>query len=218
MQTPVTHKIPSLPASAFHPAAVIALWLFLAIALQALHPLSLLLISAAVCASALALCAARFLTLLRRTRWILLSLLLIYGYITPGTALWSAASTLSPTNEGLLDGALQLARLIGALGGLAVVLTLLDRHKLMSGIYTLAWPLQHLGLSRERFAVRLALTLHYAESALLDASSGWRENIAHLIAPAEVTPGEVELHAPPLTLRDLLLVALGASLLAWVLL
>lgn len=201
-----------------HPAALILLWVFLAAALQALKAAPLLGVSALVCAIALARSASRFRTLLRRTRWIMISLLLIYGYVTPGAALWAAAGKYSPTYTGLLDGALQLCRLTAALAGLSIVLNLLDRQKLMSGIYALAWPLQILGLARERIAVRLALTLHYAESAMLATSSNWREHIARMLAPHQGAYPEVELHAAPLALHDSLLIAMGAALLAWVLL
>lgn len=225
MQNNQTELVSSVPLQASaqrtgmpHPAALILLWVFLAAALQALKAAPLLGVSALVCAIALAGSASRFRTLLRRTRWIMISLLLIYGYVTPGEALWAAAGKYSPTCTGLLDGALQLSRLIAALAGLAIMLNLLDRQKLMGGIYTLAWPLRFLGLARERIAVRLALTLHYAESAMLDTSSNWREHIARMLAPHQGAYPEVELHAAPLSLRDLLLIAMGATLLAGLLL
>ncbi len=225
MQTPDRHTSPDtgpqparLHAGMPHPAAIILLWLFLAVALPSLNTLPLLAAAAAICAIALALSPARFRTLLRRTRWIMVSLLFIYGYVTPGEALWNAAGAWSPTHEGLTDGALQLCRLIAALAGLAIVLNLLDRQKLMGGIYSLAWPLRLLGLSRERVAVRLALTLHYAESAMLAAASGWREHITRMLQPHPAAHLDVELHAAPISPRDLLLIAMGAALLAWVLL
>jgi energy-coupling factor transport system permease protein len=46
-------------------------------------------------------------------------------------------------------------------------------------LYSLFAPLQYLGLSRERLAVRLALTLHYAEVAMLRSVS-WRESLRSL--------------------------------------
>ncbi len=201
-----------------HPAAVILLWVFLAVALQSLKTPPLLGAGALTCAIALVLAATRFLTLLRRTRWIMISLLLIYGYVTPGEALWNEAGAWSPTHEGLFDGALQLCRLVAALAGLSIVLRLLHRRQLVGGIHALAWPLQLLGLSRERIAVRLALTLHYAETAMLDTSSGWRRSIARMLELQPAARLEVELHAIPLALRDYLLITAGGALLTWVLL
>jgi energy-coupling factor transporter transmembrane protein EcfT len=201
-----------------HPAAIILLWLFLAIALQSLNVLALLCAGFMLTAVALRLSASRLYTLLRRTRWIMISLLLIYGYVTPGESLWAQAGSLSPTQEGLFDGLLQLGRLVFALAGLSIVLSLLTQQQLMGGIYALAHPLRHLGISSERIAVRLALTLHYAEFAMLDTADGWRNSIARMIEPPQAAHHEIELHAAPLTPRDGLLIAAGSILLALVLL
>ena len=116
----------------------------------------------------------KFIQLLRRTRWIMLSLLVIYAYSTPGQPLSDTLGMFSPSREGLFDGVLQPARLLAALAGLAILLDRLHRQQLIAGLYTLCAPLQWLGLSRERFAVRLALTLHYAEVAML-RGRGWQD-------------------------------------------
>ena len=58
---------------------------------------------------------------------------------------------------------LQLCRLAFTLASLAILLNLLPRQQLISGLYVLTYPLRYVGLSRERLAVRLALTLQYAD-------------------------------------------------------
>lgn len=196
-----------------HPAAAILLWVFLAIALQALHPAWLAAAGACLLAAALALSRRRFFTLLRRIRWIMLSLLIIYGYFTPGAALWGQLGALSPSREGIVGGVVMLARLVFALAGLALLLGMLTRAQLMGGIYALASPLRLLGLSAERIAVRLALTLHYAESAMQEKLSGWRAGLARIDAPAAGGAEQVELHFPPFRLRDGLLLAAAGLLL-----
>ncbi|MBI1174682.1 MAG: hypothetical protein GC139_05370 [Sideroxydans sp.] len=196
-----------------HPAVLILLWICLTVAMQALHAPALLLTGALLAAAALKFSASRFHTLLRRTRWIMFSLLMIYGYATPGTAVWLSGGMFSPTVEGLLDGLLQLCRLIFALAGLSIVLGLLSQRQLVGGLYTLLYPLRYLGLSRERIAVRLALTLHYAESAMLDTASDWRSSIEHMLAPVTVEPHGVELYAARFGWHDgLLLTAAAAAL------
>lgn len=197
-----------------HPATAILLWVFLAVALQALHPAWLVAAGACLSLAALALSHRRFFTLLRRTRWIMLSLLIIYGYVTPGTALWAHLGALSPTHEGLIGGLLQLGRLVFALAGLAVLLGMLAREQLMGGIYVLASPLRLFGISAERIAVRLALTLQYAESAMQEKLSGWRAGLARIGTPVAGGAEQVELHAPPFRPRDGLLLAAGGLLLA----
>ena len=200
-----------------HPSVLILLWVCLTIVMQSLQATGLLLAGVPLLIAACALSAVHLYVLLRRTRWIMLSLLLIYAYATPGVAIWATLAQFSPTYEGLTDGLLQLCRLAFALAGLAILLGLLSQQQLIGGLYTLAYPLRYLGLSRERIAVRLALTLHYAESAMLDTAINWRASIEQMLAPPEVKQGSIELHTPPFTLRDglLLIMACALLLLAW---
>lgn len=183
-------------------------WVLLAIAMQSLHTKELMLVGILLMAAALKLSAGRLYVLLRRTRWIMLSLMLVYGYVTPGQALWAQAGVLIPTQQGLLDGVLQLSRLVFMLAALSVVLGMLSRQQLVGGLYTLMYPLRYLGLSREHVAVRLALTLHYAETSMKDAATDWRNALEKALAPATDGNQVIELSAFPFTWRDgLLLVA-----------
>jgi energy-coupling factor transport system permease protein len=199
-----------------HPTVLIFLWVCLTIAMQSLQVVALLFTGVPLLIAAYALSAARLFILLRRTRWIMLSLLLIYAYATPGVAVWGQLAQFSPTHEGLIDGLLQLCRLAFALAGLAILLGLLSQPQLIGGLYTLAYPLRYLGLSRERIAVRLALTLHYAESAMLDTATDWRASIEQMLAPAEIKQDSIELHTTPFTLRDGLLLIMACALLVLV--
>ena len=159
--------------------------------------------------------------LVRRTRWIMLSLLLIYAYSTPGQALPESLGAFGPTREGLADGVLQLVRLLAALAGLAILLRL-HRQQLISGLYTLFAPLQWLELSRERFAVRLALTLHYAEVAMLRGKGNWQDVLNGLFEPYGTTEdrgqktGDREMELPLIrfSVADALLLS-GAILMFW---
>jgi energy-coupling factor transporter transmembrane protein EcfT len=201
-----------------HPAVHILLWVCLVISIQSLQATGLLLAGFPLLAVAYAVSATRLITLLRRTRWIMLSLLLIYAYATPGVAVWASLAQFSPTNEGLTDGLMQLCRLAFTLAGLAILLNLLPRQQLISGLYVLTYPLRYVGLSRERLAVRLALTLEYAESVIWDPTDNWRTNIRQMLAPAEVKTHSIELHTTPYITRDGIILAIGCSLLVLVLL
>jgi energy-coupling factor transporter transmembrane protein EcfT len=201
-----------------HPAVLILLWILLAIATPSLPAALLGLVGIVLTAAAMKLSAERLYVLLRRVRWIMLSLLVVYGYVTPGQTLWEQAGVFSPTQQGLLDGMLQLCRLVFMLAGLSIVLAILSRQQLIGGLYTLAYPLRCLGVSRERFAVRLALTLHYAESSLADTgTTDWRGNLERMLEPAADSQGVIELQNRPITLRDGLLFVAGCALLASVL-
>jgi energy-coupling factor transport system permease protein len=196
-----------------HPAVQILIWMLLALLAQRLQPLALLVLTAVLFGLALRLCRKQLLSLLRRTRWILFSLLLIYAYTTPGTALWALLGVVSPTREGLLDGLLQLVRLVSVLSGLAILLELLPQTQLISGLYSLAYPLRWLGLSRERIAVRLALTLEYAESAMRDTASDWRSTIYAAMQRSADRTEHIELPVQPFRAVDVLALAACAAVL-----
>jgi energy-coupling factor transport system permease protein len=192
-----------------HPAVQICIWVLLALLAQRLQGLPLLFLCSGLIVIALGLCAKQLMSLMRRTRWIMFSLMLIYAYTTPGTALWSQLGLLSPTIEGLLDGALQLGRLLSVLAGLAVLLTLLSLPQLIGGLYSLMYPLRVFGLSRKRFAVRLALTLEYAESVMRDTAGDWKSTIGDALNPDTSVTSHIELRQQRLGAVDVALVVIG---------
>ncbi len=198
----------------FHPTAQILTWCLLVTTAQHLTLAPLLFSSSLVLLLTLFLSARKLLQLLRRTRWLMLSLLVIYAYSTPGQAVFETLGALSPSQEGLHDGLLQLARLLLALAGLAILLDKLHRQHWLVGIYTLLAPLAWLGGSRERFAVRLALTLHYAELAMLRGARRWQDILQDLsLAPAEPTHTRLELPLCRFRLNDFLLLAAALAVL-----
>jgi energy-coupling factor transport system permease protein len=205
----------------FHPAAQILTWCLLVAIMQVLTPVPLGAAAGSILLCAFALSRHKFVQLLRRTRWIMFSLLLIYAYSTPGQPLFgsfgpfSPFSPFSPTREGLGDGALQLARLLAALAALAILLDRLHRQQLIAGLYALFAPLRWIGLSRERVAVRLALTLHYAEVVML-RGTGWQETLRSLFEPHGESTRQMELPLYRFRLRDAALLG-GGLLTLWML-
>lgn len=196
-----------------HPATQILVWISLAIAVQTLRPLLLPVCTGVLIVIAFKIHAQRFFSLLRRSRWILFSLLLVYAFATPGQELWPWSY--APTLEGVQDGGVQLCRLVSMLAGLSVLLTLLPREQLIGGLYSLAYPLRFVGLSSERLAVRLALTLHYAESAMRDTANDWRGAIGRAVAGGNAEVCTIEVHRQPLARMDVLWLLLSAALLVW---
>jgi len=198
----------------FHPAAQILTWCLLVVTMQALAPGALLIAAGLILLCAFAISRHKFIQLVRRTRWILLSLLLIYAYSTPGQPLLDMLGMFGPSREGLADGVLQLSRLLAALAGLAILLDRLHRQQLIAGLYTLFAPLQWLGLSRERLAVRLALTLHYAEVTMLRGKGSWQDTLNSLFEPHGETTRHMELPLYRFGIGDALLLGF-ALLLLW---
>jgi len=197
----------------FHPAAQILTWCLLVAIMQFLALEVLLIAAGFVLLIALLQSAHKLVQLLRRTRWIMLSLLLVYAYTTPGQPLLDALGMFSPSREGLGDGVLQLTRLLAALAGLAILLDRLHRQQLIAGLYTLLAPLQLIGVSRERVAVRLALTLHYAEVAMLRETRTWQDNLRSLFEPHGESSKQMELALYRFGIGDGLLVGFALLLL-----
>lgn len=204
----------------FHPATQILTWCLLVVLLQFLTFDSLLFAAGSILMCAVFVSGQKFAQLLRRTRWVMLSLMVIYAWSTPGQALVETLGVYSPSREGVIDGLSQLSRLLAALAGLAMLLDRLHRMQLISGLYTLFAPLQWIsgywfkGL-RDRFAVRLALTLHYAEVAMLRGKGGWQDTLNGLFESHGEETQTLELPIYHFGYGDALLLCGALSLLWW---
>lgn len=100
--------------------------------------------------------------LVRRSRWLILTMLVMFGWLTPGTPLPGIPGA---SQEGLQLAADNLARFLVALSTLAMLLKALDTPEMVAGLRSLLAPLALLGFSRDRIAVRLALTLQEVEAS-----------------------------------------------------
>jgi len=68
--------------------------------------------------------------MLKRLRWLLLAIFLVYGWWTPGISLWPAAGALSPTIEGLYLGMLRVLALIAIIAAVHLLLQSTPREAL----------------------------------------------------------------------------------------
>lgn len=156
---------------------------------------------------------SKFLELLRRARWILLSLLLIYAFATPGMYLFPPAGSASPTMEGLYAGTLQIWRLMVLLAALALLLRTTGMVPLLSGLYVLMKPLKSVGVNAERIAVRLWLTLRYAETSRAKAESKpWTERVRNALEPGAEIAETLQLEVRPFIWVDWLALLLALCL------
>jgi energy-coupling factor transport system permease protein len=89
-------------------------------------------------------------------------MLVLFGWLTPGTPLLNIPGA---TQEGLLLAAENIARLLIALSTVALILKALSPSELVAGVRSLLAPLALLKISRDRVAVRLALTLNEVETS-----------------------------------------------------
>ncbi len=210
-----------------HPASLLLAWLSLALALQWFPLAALLGLAALIFPLASWRAGTRFRLLLRRARWLLLSIVILFALATPGSALPGAAGALGLTHEGAQLAAAHVLRLTLLLGLLAMLLEQLGIPALIAGLYTLLAPL---GRSRRRsqMALRLLLVLEYVEQGRVqrrdDAQQGWRYWLdpqttttgAHAVPDTLTDYPPIELHVAPLGAIDLAvillaLVGLGAA-------
>lgn len=196
-----------------HPAVKILYWCLVALFVQHVHGVLLLATLSLLMCVAVYLCASRLVSLLRRTRWILFTLTIVYAYAIPGSAIFPSLGVMSPTVEGLGEGAIQMGRLLGVLAGLAILLQKLSSSQLMSGLFSLVFPLKWLGVSRERFSVRLALTLQYAESSMRESAKDLQFSIRDAMTPDMTQTSNIALSRQSFLALDYILIGMGALIL-----
>jgi len=164
-----------------HPATRISAWVLFALFVGWLSIPALATVSLALTVLLVGLRHTPLSRLLRRTRWLLLSLLLVYSLTYPGRLLVPELGAMSPTMEGLHAGALQAWRMALLLAGLAVLHGSCNRECLIAGLFRLMWPLHWLGVNVRRLAGRMWLTLEYAE-----ASEKWTKEEWHRLLAGEL--------------------------------
>jgi hypothetical protein len=149
--------------------------------------------------------------MLRRTRWLLLSVWLIVAYEIPGEALFGLDWL--PTHEGAAEATLQAARLMLMLGCLAWLLGRLGRTGLMSALLGLLKPFAARLPAVERLVVRLALVMENLERDL--PRNGWREMLS-VRQPDPADAAVMQVALPLWRASDFLLCAgvLGAAMVA----
>lgn len=187
----------------WHPAALLLSWLGFALILQwAKLPLLLALALASI------LLATRFAPertriLLWRSRWLLLSLGILFFFATPGEYLSGIGGSMGLTHEGVRHGSEQLSRLLAMLASLALLHQRVGTQGLLAGFY---WLLGLLGLRawRKATVVRLMLVLEFVEQK---RQIGWREWLAVEENLETTAPDCFSLTLPPFHLRDKALIA-----------
>ncbi len=97
--------------------------------------------------------------MLRRMRWLFISILVTYLWFTPGVPLIPSLEAYSPTVEGAASGLLRVAALFLIVTLVSLLLQTTTREELVGAIRWLATPLALLRVDRERLALRIILIL-----------------------------------------------------------
>lgn len=192
-----------------HPATLLLAWAGCALCAPLLSLTALLALTGAATLVALLFAAERARRLIRRARWLLLSLFLLFAFATPGVLLESWPGRLGVTEDGLGMAVENVTRLLLLLTTLALLHERLGNHGLLGGLYWLMRPLAGVGGFRDRAVVRLMLVVEFVEAGV---PGGWRQ----WLEPATGGPDSLSLDARTLRLPDwavlasLVLVAWGA--------
>lgn len=177
----------------------------LAMLLQCMKLSELLVLVTILGAAALVLDPRIFVRLLKRSRWLMLTLLLVFSFATPGEYLSIWPEVIAPTYEGIQSGVVQLLRLVIILAGLTLLLATTTREMLMGGLYTLLRPCAILGISPARFTARIWLTLDYVERDPVRKGQHWK--ILETFEERDPVPvlEKVVLFIPDFSCRDILI-------------
>ena len=105
--------------------------------------------------------------MMRRLRWFWLSIVIFYGWFTPGTPLLEGGVPAAwwPTQEGLTQGGIRLTALLLTVLAVQLMIATTPRSALVAALLYLARPFSYVGLDTTRFAARVALTLHAVPTA-----------------------------------------------------
>lgn len=150
-----------------HPASLILLGFAFLLAASTRSGTALLAIGLTTGVAAMMFARPHFSLILRRSRWLLLTMLVLFGWMTPGTP---ASGLPAATQEGLMLAAEAIARLLIAIATVAFLLVALAPPALVTGLRSLLVPFARLGDFRDRLAVRLMLTLQEVEATRADGS------------------------------------------------
>jgi hypothetical protein len=164
----------------FHPASQLLAWVGAAVALQELSLAGLLVALAMVLPFALALAGGRLWRMVRRSRWLFLSLAVLFVFGSPGEYLPALPGA---TREGLQLASEHILRLFLLLQLLALLLQRLAVDRLMGGLYLLLAPAAWVGFDRAQAVARLMLVLDYVQGD--DGETHWRD---WLTPPPEAAP------------------------------
>jgi hypothetical protein len=151
---------------------VLCVWVLVVLLVQFLDWPLLVLMSACTLGAALVLCRSRMTLLIRRSRWLLLTVSLLFAWGTPGLIAPDPLGKVGVTIEGLWLAAEHDLRLLLLLASVALVQQVLGESGFMAAIYSLCAPLPEKW--RERVVVRLFLVMQYAQSDHLC----WRDYLA----------------------------------------
>jgi len=195
-----------------HSGSILFLWAVAALFVQQAESWGLAALTAISLVVALVCTRVQCVRLLARIRVLLLAILVLFAWFTPGEAVFMDFPRASPSREGLLLALTHGARLVALVCWVALLLGRMSTDRLVNGLYALFRPCRAFGLPAERIALRLLLVLRHASAARNDGHwKDWRV----WLNPSSTTDGEtVQLIRERLGFKDVALPAVAGIFLA----
>lgn len=199
-----------------HPTLKIISLCFLAVTIQLVKPHQLFVVAGMLLVLIVFARATNFIKLALKVKWLVITMLCIYGINTPGEYVMGLSVDWAPTYEGLVIGALQSVKLLCMVAAVALLIKTTSTQSLLAGIYQCLQPLNFFKLAPERFAVRLWLTIDYVESHRIEFKRSNFLALLHAINDEthaqKSTPDTLVIVLPELVLLDyiILLCLIGA--------
>lgn len=155
-----------------HGGLLIFLWLAAVALMQRLPPIWLGVLLVLLGLACMVVARPRVFRLMRRIRILLLAIIVLFAWFTPGTRLIVDWPSISPTVEGLTLAFEHACRVVAVVFCVALLMHYLAASRLVGAIYALLRPFESLGLPAGRIAVRTLLVLELVENK---TSGGWKQ-------------------------------------------
>ncbi len=191
-----------------HGGLLIFLWLGAVALMQRLPPHWLGWLILLLGLACMVFARARAIRLVRRVRMLLLAIIVLFAWFTPGTRVWVDFPSVSPTLEGSMLAFEHAGRVVAVVLCVALLMQHLSASRLVGALYALLQPFERVGLPAGRIAVRTLLVLEFVEGK---GSGGWKKWLTS--SNDETTLEPVHMPVEPFQARDWVILALGVAVL-----
>lgn len=173
------------------------------VTVQRLTGTTLLVVAFAACVFAVLRSGKRLSSLMRRSRFLFLAVVILYSFFTPGARLWVELPLPAPTFEGMALALQHSARLAGVLASVCVLVESYAHEVLVGGMLVCLAPLQKFHVPIERAALRMAIVLESVSAP--QGLPSWRQALSS-VHDGSGAPTPVVVHLPPWSGVDVFIV------------
>ena len=192
-----------------HPFVKILLFIFTLLLMSYLANAYLLFMCLILSVYAIWLSQSDFLRVVKRMKWLFISIFIIYAFSTPGEYIQHIPVGVAPTIEGCVLGCVQIAKLLVALATLSILFATSSKGQLMIGLHLLLLPLNLISLNTNKFTARLLLTLDYVEELVAKENFKFRfDQLDNMLSITELVHKDrvITLESIPFKWTDMMMV------------